>query len=371
VQYSNSGAEASEVAVRFARQITRRRRFLYLEGAFHGRSYAAISMCGFAPMRENIEPAMPTCTPIKPGDIAQLRRELKYGDVAAFIFEPLQGMTGKVIDPAYLREAEALCQQYGTVMIADEIQCGLGRTGSWFVSRELGIRPDMMTVSKTLSGGYVPVGAVMVSEAIYEKVYSGFSSGLVYFSTFAENNLAMAAGIATIEYLQEIDANAQAKAKGDLLRAGLEKLQAKYDVIASLEGAGLMQTMYFKDSANAILAAQQAVMKGVDSGAFAAAVHVDLFKRQRVVAQIPGPGVNGLKVLPPVITTEEDIAYFLAALDDTFARFYQPSTGPVVSLSRGAVESNLKAVQAMLPQGAIPALFRIGADDAKKAQPLS
>ncbi len=371
VQYSNSGAEATEVAVRFARQITRRRRFLYLEGAFHGRSYAAISMCGFASMRENIEPAMPMCTPVKAGDVAQLRRELKYGDVAAFIFEPMQGMTGKVIDPAYLREAEALCQQYGTVMVADEIQCGLARTGSWFMTRELGIRPDMMTVSKTLSGGYVPVGAVLVSEAIYEKVFSGFSSGLVYFSTFAENNLAMAAGIATLEYLQEIDACGQAKAKGELIRSGLEKLAAKYDVIGNLEGAGMMQTLYFKDSANAVLAAQQNIMRGVDSGAFAAAVHVDLFKRQRVVAQIPGPGVNAIKVLPPVITTEEDIAYFLAALDDTLARFYSPSTGPVVSLTRGAVESNLKAVQALLPQGAIPALFRIGADDAKKAQPLS
>jgi ornithine--oxo-acid transaminase len=373
VQYSNSGAEATEVAVRFARQITRKRRFLYLEGAFHGRSYAAISMCGFPQMREGLDPAMPTCTPIKPGDLAQLRRELKYGDVAAFIFEPLQGMTGKLIDVAYLREAEALCKQYGTVLIADEIQCGLGRTGSWFVSREMGIRPDMMTVSKTLSGGYVPVGAVLVSEDIYEKVFSGFSSGLVYFSTFAENNLAMAAGIATIEFLEQIDAPAQAKAKGQLIRDGLEALKAKYDVIDRLEGLGMMQTIYFKDSSNAILGAQQQVLKGVDSGAFAAAVHVDLFRRQKVVAQIPGPGVNAIKVLPPVITTEEDIAYFLQAFEDTLANFYGVSTGPIASMSRGAVENAVAQVQALIPGGSVPALLRgmTGTEEKKTPSELS
>lgn len=366
VQYSNSGAESTEVAVRFARQITRRRRFLYLEGAFHGRSYAAISMCGFSAMRESLDPAMPTCTPVKAGDLNQLRKELKYGDVAAFVFEPLQGMTGQLLDANYLREAEALCRQYGTVMIADEIQCGLARTGSWFVSNELGIRPDMMTVSKTLSGGYAAVGATLVSEEIYDKVYSGFSSGLVYFSTFAENNLAMAAALATLEFLESIDAPAQAKAKGDLLRAGLEKLAERYDVIERLEGAGLMQTIYFRDSSAPVLAAQQTVMKGIDPGAFAAALHVDLFRRQKVIAQIPGPGVNAIKVLPPVITTEEDIAYFLNALEDSLSSFYSVGTGPVASLASGVVKSAANQVRAVIPAGAMPALLRAGGAEEKK-----
>ncbi|MCB9699665.1 MAG: aspartate aminotransferase family protein, partial [Alphaproteobacteria bacterium] len=214
VVFANAGSESTEVALRFARQVTRRRRFLYIEGAFHGRSYGAISVCGFESMRKGIDPAMPTCTPIQRNNLAQLRRELKMGDVAALIFEPVQGMTGEVLDAGYLREAENLCEQHGTLMIADEIQCGLGRTGSWFVTRELGVRPHMMTVSKTLSGGQAPVGAVLVNEDIYERVYSGFGTGLVYFSTFAENNVAMAAALATLETMIEMDAPAEAKWKG-------------------------------------------------------------------------------------------------------------------------------------------------------------
>jgi ornithine--oxo-acid transaminase len=224
VVFANAGSESTEVALRFARQVTRRRRFLYVDGAFHGRSYGAISVCGWEAMRKGIDPAMPTCTPVRRNDIAHLRRELKMGDVAGFIFEPVQGMTGEVLDPGYLREAEALCEQHGTVMIADEIQCGLGRTGSWFVCKELGVRPHIMTVSKTLSGGQAAVGAVLVNENIYDKVYAGFGTGLVYFSTFAENNLAMAAALATLEALEEVDAPARAmRPRRPLLRDGVDR----------------------------------------------------------------------------------------------------------------------------------------------------
>lgn len=366
VVFSNAGSESTEVALRFARQVTRRRRFLYVEGAFHGRSYGAISVCGFEAMRKGVDPAMPTCTPIRRNDLAQLRRELKMGDVAGVIFEPLQGMTGIPLDVGYLREMENLCEQHGSVLIADEVQTGLGRTGSWFLTRELGVRPHIMTVSKTLSGGQAPVGAVLVNENIYDRVYSGFGTGLVYFSTFAENNLAMAAALATLEVLEEMDAPAEAKWKGDLLRQGLEDLAARYDCIDRIVGKGLMLTIYFKDSANPALLAQQKALKAADSGAFAAAVHVDLFKRQKIVAQIPGPGLDAIKVLPPVICTEEDLNYFLGGFEDTLARFYGRQ-GPIVSLGRGIVESAARKVGEVVPAAA-PALERlVGAE--KKTPP--
>jgi hypothetical protein len=165
---------------------------------------------------------------------------------------------------------------------------------------------------------------------------------------------------------ESLDAPAQAKAKGDLLRAGLEKLAERYDVIERLEGAGLMQTIYFRDSSAPVLAAQQTVMKGIDPGAFAAALHVDLFRRQKVIAQIPGPGVNAIKVLPPVITTEEDIAYFLNALEDSLSSFYSVSTGPVASLASGVVKTAANQVRAVLPAGAVPALLRAGGVEEKK-----
>ena len=175
------------------------------------------------------------------------------GDVAGFIFEPVQGMTGEPLDAAYLREAENLCEQHGTVLIADEIQTGLGRTGAWFATREMGVRPHIMTVSKTLSGGQIPVGAVLVNENIYDRIYSGFGSGLVYFSTFAENNMAMAAALATLETLEETDAPAEAAWKGDHLMRGLRDMATRYDCIDRVVGKGLMITVYCLSHAPALL----------------------------------------------------------------------------------------------------------------------
>lgn len=363
VVYANSGSEATEVALRFARQVTNRRRFLFMEGAFHGRSYGAISVCGFDEMRTGVAPAMPTCTPVVPGDLRQLRRELKTGDVAAMIFEPIQGMTGEPIDIAYLREAEALCEQYGTLLIADEVQAGLCRGGEWFMSTAAGVRPHILTTSKALSGGAVPVAAVLVDEGVYDKVYSGFSSGLMYFSTFAENNLAMAAGLATMELLEEMDAPTLAKEKGDYLIRGLNDIRERYDCIDRITGKGLMLTIYLKDSASPALAAQQKTMMAIDKGAFAAAVNVDLFKRQKIVVQIPGPGVNAVKILPPVISTQEDLDYFLNSFEDTIAQFYGRN-GPVVSLGRGLVENAAKSIGKFLP-GGMPSLVRAGAEEKK------
>ncbi len=340
VVFANAGSEATEVALRFARQVTRRRRFLFVEGAFHGRSYGAISVCGFSQMRTNIEPAMPVCTPIPPNDIDRLRQELRYGDVAAFIFEPVQGMTCKVLDPDYLREAEALCRQHGTLLIADEVQTGLGRCGSWFATTGMGVHPDIMTVSKTLSGGQAPVGAVLISHEVHERVYGSSSSELVYFSTFAENNLAMAAGLATIQVLEEMDAPNLAATKGKLLRDGLDEILGRYDCVDRIEGAGLMQTMYFRDSANVSLGTQQKAMKAFDSSAFAASIHVDLFSRQRVVAQLPGPGLDAIKVLPPLISSDEDITFFLNGLDDSLAELYA-RRGPLFALGQGVAKNTV------------------------------
>jgi len=354
VVYTNSGTESTEVALRFARNVTLRRRFLYLEGAFHGRTYAAMSCCGWEQLRSGIDPAMPTCTPIKAGNIAQLRRELKTGDVAAFIFEPVQGMTGQRIDPGYLREAEALCKEYGTILIADEVQTGLGRTGAWFASREAGVRADMLTTSKALSGGVVPVGAVLVDETIYNKVYAGFSSGLNHFSTFAEGNAAMAAALATLEFLEAIDAPRLAKVKGEYLRNGLLDLADRYDVIDHVAGRGLMITIYFKDSDNPNLLAQQKVMAAADPGAFAAAINVEMYKNQRVLVQVPGPGLNAIKILPPAVSTQEDLDYFLQSFEDVLQGFYERQ-GPATSLVGGMVG---EAVRRVMPGGAMPSLQR-------------
>jgi len=347
VFYGNSGAEATELAVRFARFATRRRRFLFLEGAFHGRSYAAISLCGFKQMKEGMEPLLPVCTPIPPNDIKALRAELSRGDVAGLIYEACQGMTCEVMDPNWLREAERLCKQHGTLLIADEVQTGLCRLGPWFAAHSYGVKPDLMTVSKTLSGGYMPISALLVSDEVYQKIFTDFKAGPIYFSTFAENNLAMAAGLATLDVLEEIDAPRRSLEISRQLREGLVKLADRYDCIDRIAGAGLMVGVYFKDAANSRrLRLQQQLVGAFDPGTFAAAVNVDMALRQKVIVQIPGPEINAIKVLPPVVLTDADVARFLGAFEDTLAYFYQ--TGPLFSLGQAALQDTARNVKRKL-----------------------
>lgn len=349
VIFANTGTETTEVCVRFARYVTRRRRFLYLEGAFHGRTYAAVSLCGTPALREGQEPMMPTCTPLRRNDIKQLRQELRMGDVAALIVEPVQGMTGEVADRAWLREAQLLCEEHGTLLIVDEVQTGLGRTGSWFASTALGVRPSMMTVSKTLSGGQVPVGAVLVSDDVYQKVFSTFTSGPFYFSTFAENNLAMAAALATLDGLAELDAPARAAALGDQLRTGIEALARRYDCIDRYAGRGLMACVYFRPSNSSLrLRAEQAALAAADPAAFGAAVHVEMYRKHRILLQVPGPALDAIKLLPPVCTTDDDVRGFLDALDDVLGAWYD-GAGPAAALLRTSGGAVLEQAASALP----------------------
>lgn len=354
--FSNTGSEASDLAIRFSRFATGRRRMLYLEGAFHGRTYADVSICGAAELRRGMEPLMPVCTPVIPNDIEQLERELSKGDVAAFFFEPVQGMTGTVLDPDYLREAERLCNEYGALLCADEVQTGLCRTGPWFASLDAGVRPHMFWVSKILSGGTVPVSALFMTEELYQKIYAGFSSGPVYFSTFAENNLAMAAGLANLDILEEMDAPARATALGEVLRDGLERLAEQYDVFDRIEGKGLLQVIYFRDSANLGLKLQQAAMRAADPAAFGAAVNVDLYRDKRVIVQVPASTANGIKILPPITMTEADVEWFLEGLEDVIASYYS-ERAPIVSVSKGFLKSALKKLEKAIPPELVPPIL--------------
>ncbi|MFT6395470.1 MAG: acetylornithine/succinyldiaminopimelate/putrescine aminotransferase [Bradymonadia bacterium] len=363
--FSNTGSEATDLAIRFARFATGRRRMLYLEGAFHGRTYAGVSICGSPELRENMEPLMPVCTPIRPNDIEQLERELSKGDVAGFFFEPVQGMSGVVMTEEYLKAAERLCEEHGTLLCADEVQTGLCRTGPWFASLDKGIRPHMLWVSKILSGGTVPVSALMLTEELYNKIYSGFTSGPVYFSTFAENNLAMAAGLANIDLLKEMDAPARATQLGHVIRDGLEAIAEKYDVIDRIEGQGLLQVIYFRDSANLGLKLQQSLMRAADPAAFGAAVNVDLYREKRIIVQVPGATLNAIKILPPVVLSDEEVEYFLESFEDVIASYYA-ERAPIASVTKGFVKSALKKLEAAVPAGFLPPVLTSAFNPEKK-----
>lgn len=349
VQYSNSGAEANEVAIRFARFCTRKRRFLHLQGAFHGRTYGAISLCGFHQMNEGMDPKMPTCTMITPNDISELRAELSKGDVAGVFYEYCQGMTLTVLDAAYLHEMRKLCSEYGAMMIADEVQTGFGRVGEeWFGFQKAGILPDMVTLSKALSGGAAPVAATLIGERVYEQVFANFKSGPVYFSTFAENNIAMAAGLATLKVLRDLDGRRQAQLISEKLRGGLQQIAQRYDVIERIAGEGLMIGIYFRPSeSRSLLGLQQRLLKTADKGVFGAAVNVELMASHRMITQIPGPEIDAIKLLPPVTLEDSQITQFLEAFDATMATMYRTG-GPALPLGKAAVRDAFRVVKGRL-----------------------
>ncbi|MBI3200849.1 MAG: aminotransferase class III-fold pyridoxal phosphate-dependent enzyme [Myxococcales bacterium] len=343
VFFANSGSEAVDLALRFARYVTGRRRFLHLSGAFHGRTWGAISVNGWAEMKAGMDPMLPECTPLRRDDLSQLARELAKGDVAAFVVEPVQGMTVEALDAGYLRQAAELCRKHGTLLVADEIQTGLGRCGSWFVSSALGLRPDLMTISKTLSGGLVPVSALAVSEAVYAKVYERFQSGPFYFSTFGENNLAMAASLAVLDVLEELDAPSLAQQLSGKLRSGLAELAARHDCIERVTGAGLMVGVYFRASKQLALGLQQRLLGAFDPAAFSAAINVALYAEHRVLVQVPGPGLCAIKLLPPVTASDSDLNEFLNALDATLTS-YETSRGPAVSMAVSTAKNLVRSV---------------------------
>ncbi len=215
VFFGNSGTEAVETALKFARYATGRPRILYCAHAFHGLTTGSLSVNGEAGFRDGFAPLLPD-TAIGLGDLDALERELKRGDVAGFVVEPIQGKGVHESPPGFLRAAQELLHRHKALLIADEVQTGLGRTGDFYAyQHEEGVEPDLLCVAKALSGGYVPVGATLGKDWIFKRVYSSMDRVLVHSASFGSNAQAMAAGLAVLTVMEdeEIVANAQARGR--------------------------------------------------------------------------------------------------------------------------------------------------------------
>ena len=244
VFFTNSGAESVEGALKFARAATSRERFLYLNHAFHGLTLGALSVNGSEHFRAGFGELLPA-TAIPLNDLEALERELSQGDVAVFIAEPIQGKGVYIPDEKFLPEAQRLCRKHGALFILDEVQTGLGRTGRFFCGEYWGLAPDIVTVSKALSGGYVPVGAILTRREVHRKVFSNLERSVVHSNTFGMNELAMAAGLATLAVLEEEDLIMRAAQLGERFLSGLRELQDKYEMVRDVRGKGLMVGIEF------------------------------------------------------------------------------------------------------------------------------
>ncbi len=319
VVFANSGAETVEVAVKFARCATGRSRILYCDHAFHGLTNGALSLNGGAEFRAGFGPLLPGCDPVPFGDLDALERALRRGDVAAFVAEPIQGKGVYLAPESYWLQAQALCRQHGTLFVMDEVQTGMGRTGRFLCHEHWGLRPDLITLSKALSGGYVPVGAVLTTEVVFDAVYSSMDRAVVHSSTFSRNQLAMVAGLATLQVLDDEDLVAQAAVRGARLQAALAPLVEKYELLHEVRGLGLMIGLVFGPPSSRAGRARFRMMELARKGLFSQLIVVPLFHRHRILTQVAADNVNIIKLLPPLVVGDEEIEAFVAALDDVLA----------------------------------------------------
>ena len=313
VFFGNSGTEAVETALKFARYATGKRRVLYCDHAFHGLTTGSLSVNGEDGFRKGFAPLLPdTALPL--GDLAALERELKKGDVAALIVEPIQGKGVHATPPGYLKAAQDLLHKHKALLIADEVQTGIGRTGDFFAyQHEAGVEPDLVCAAKALSGGYVPVGATLGKAWIFEKVYSSMDRVLVHSASFGSNAQAMAAGLATLHVMEDEQVVANARRVGDLFRERLAALKPKYEMLADVRGRGLMIGIEFGRPQSLKLRTGWTALQAARKGLFAQMVVVPLMQKHRILTQVSGDHLEVIKLIPPLTIGEAEVDRFVDA----------------------------------------------------------
>jgi ornithine--oxo-acid transaminase len=341
VFFCNSGTEALEGAIKFARAATGRGGLVSLEKAFHGLTHGALSVMGDAHFQEGFGPLLENCVRVPMGDLAALEARLAKRDVAALIIEPMQGKGVNFPRDDYYIEAQRLCRAHGTKLICDEVQTGLGRTGRWWGFEHWDLEPDIVTVAKSLSGGYVPCAAVVTRRAIYQKVFSRLDRCVVHSSTFGRNNLAMVCGLATLQVIEDEQLVDRARDTGIELLRRLNALKERHSLIKEVRGIGLMVAIEFHEPREFATRMGWKLLHSVDSELFPQMLVTSLFKKHRILTQVAGHAMDVIKILPPLIIGEAEIDRFVTALDSVLQEC-RKFPGPIWDLGSNFIRHALK-----------------------------
>ena len=246
VYFGSSGSEGVEAAIKFARAATGRDAIVYAKSSFHGLTAGALSLMNDAFWRDGFGPLLADTQGVPFGDIAALEGVLAGKRQAAFVVEPLQAEGGiHVPSCEYLQKAQELCHRSGTLFVLDEVQTGMSRTGTFLAAHQFDVRPDMVVLAKALSGGLMPVSAVLMTDKIYHAVYSSLKRAIVHTSTFSENSLSMRAGLATLDVLEREELGPRALNLGETFRAKLRRELAGFDMVKEVRGMGLLNGIEF------------------------------------------------------------------------------------------------------------------------------
>jgi ornithine--oxo-acid transaminase len=334
VFFASSGSEGVETAIKFARAHTERVALLSCDGAFHGLTCGALSLMNGEYWRKGFGPLLPDTAFVPFGNLPALEKELSSKRYAAFFIEPIQAEGGiRVPEQHYLKEVQELCRRYGTLLVADEVQTGMFRTGRFLASHHFGITPDIVVLAKALSGGLVPVSAVLMSDEIHSSVFSSFKRSIVHASTFSENSLSMRAGLATLDVLERERLGDRANIIGIELKHRLSEALSGYEMVKEVRGKGLLLGVEFAAPSRLALRAPFEAFARIHPAMFGQILVMRLFRNHNILTQICGNDFMVLKVAPPLMVHSPQIVEFVSAVRDVVDAAHRP--GPFWSEALG------------------------------------
>jgi ornithine--oxo-acid transaminase len=340
--FTNSGAEAIEAAIKFARRATGRSRLVYCSRAFHGLTCGALSLTGERTFRDGFTPLLEYCVEIPFNDLDELQKVLSSRQVAAFVVEPIQGHGVNLPDPAYLPEAQRLCRKYGSLLVADEIQTGMGRTGRFLAVHHWDVEPDVVLIGKTLSGGHVPVAAMLTRKWIFDRVFDRMERAVVHGSTFGANDLAMAAGITTLEVIEEEGLIENAARAGARLMAAFRLMAERYEMIKAIRGKGLMIGVEFGAPRSLKMRAAWTLLESLNVGLFCQLITIPLFRDHKILVQVASHASHTVRLLPAFVISDDDCEWITESFAAVIADSHRVP-GAVWSLGKTLVDAATKA----------------------------
>ena len=339
--FCNSGTESVEAAIKFARYVTKRENVVFCDHSFHGLTIGALSLNGEQIFREGFGPLLPGCNSVPFNDLEALEQALSKNDVAAFIVEPIQGKGVNVPDDNYLPGVERLCKKYGALFVTDEVQTGFGRTGKFWAIEHWGVQPDMICMAKALSGGFVPVGAIAMTQQVMDTVFNRMDRAVVHGSTFSKNNLAMAAGLATLRVIEDEKLVENSAKIGENIIKAINATTGKFEFLKEARGMGMMIAIEFHPPKSLSLKAAWSMLEAANKGLFCQMITIPLFKDHRILTQVAGHGMNVVKLLPPLNLTQKDHDWIVNSFDQVIADTHQVP-GSIWSLGKTLASHAIK-----------------------------
>ena len=274
--------------------------------------------------REGFGPMLAETACVLFDDVESLEKQLATRQFAMFIVEPVQSEAGiRIPRPEYLRAAQAACRRTGTIFVLDEVQTGMCRTGPFLAGHRYGAEPDMVILAKALSGGLVPVGAVLMTDAVYQSVYGSLKRAIIHTSTFSENGLSMRAGLASLDVMERERLGERAEAMGGRLRTRLGEALAGYEMVKDVRGVGLLCGIEFQPPRSRALRLAFESFMAIHPAMFGQVVVMSLFRDHSILTQICGNHHLVLKAAPPLTVEESQIDWFAEAVGDVVERMHR------------------------------------------------